>query len=203
MSGVRAQLQLVLCGVWLASCARDVTPAAAAACSAVEQCGGDVQGTWHVDACYLSVQQPQVQGCEAASTSAEALEPMGRVIFEDTTYTFDFSLTMRIHIQLPETCRHAAGMSFECAELGGTLARGETLQCSTLEGGACDCSADLSITGDDVGPYSAHDERLSLRAEPFDYCVQSDRLLLNHRIAVEMDAPEPMITLLQLTLMKR
>lgn len=187
----------------LLGCGSEAPRAPSDACNPVAQCGGDVRGAWDlVDACYLSVERPMVDNCEAATSSAEVLEPSGGVSFDGERYTFDFMVTMRLTVHLPEHCLHQGDATFTCAELGGPLPRGATLVCAAPSGGGCDCTADLPITGDDVGPYSVRDEQLQLRAEPFDYCVQGDQLLLNHRIDLELRERLSMTTLLQLTLGK-
>lgn len=163
----------------------------------MQQCGGSLLGRWSLaDACYLTVQQPVVEGCEEASATAEGVEPEGEVQFDDAAYSFRFTVTMRLTVHLPERCRLRADERYACAELGGPLAGGEPLVCSDAAGGGCDCQADLPISGNNQGPYSLRDSQLSLRGEPFDYCVQGDRLLLNH----ELSSGQSMITLLQLAL---
>jgi hypothetical protein len=166
---------------FLASC-DVVEPSDSARCGSFGACGGDIAGTWGIEA-----------SCASAGAAEDCPQSLLRYSSYNRTGTYEFAasgelvMTQRtryaLHSTLPRSCLSGASCAtYESlleSEPGGV---GETLDVDATcsDGGtSCTCDVTAAITEMFTGTYDIEGSTLTLsNGAEYDYCVEGDELSL-------------------------
>ncbi len=175
----------------------------AAACEAVQPCGGDVIGTWVAAGSCLPVSGMADMsgfglGCTGAPVTG-ALEVTGSwTANADGSFTDGTTTSGTSEIELPADCLNVSGTTTTCDRLGGALqALGyATVTCvNAASGGGCTCSATAAQTGGlgmlafgapSSGTYATGMDVVTTTAPSgstteYAYCVSGERMIMTPR----------------------
>lgn len=154
-------------------------------CGDLQSCGGKLEGSWKLDeGCYIVLEQPMLESCPNATAELHARKVEGNITFEKETYERHFEIETELLLKLPAECKDGK----ECSSMGTTLRNGSTLICADADKAAdgCECSASLTTTGNDSGPFTIRGNRVELVGETLDYCVKGSTLTLRPSESIKM-----------------
>jgi len=169
------------------------------ACEPIEPCGGELVGTWRVEAsCSERTEEQAIDTleeelppeCNGALESAESdSSDLSLTFGADGVLTVAGSSSLRLEYTFNDACLAAlypeprSASADTCTQLGPDMAGAmptalvNTASC-TFESGGCACvfafAPDLSVSG----PYTAADGQLTVEDQPLAYCVAGDELRL-------------------------
>jgi hypothetical protein len=156
----------------------------AGACG-ISGCGGDIKGTWDIEALCIRVSSKAfstgIAACDAAAQAAVAsakVTSMAQITFTDTTYTMTGTVGLDAHYVFTNACLTAGGGSSASAATCNSLQTnltntGQVGTCS-LSGETCVCDSTQSIPLSDSGSYSVDGTNLVMGSERDPFCVQGD-----------------------------
>lgn len=203
----RYSMVLVL-GAWLCACEGDDGEGGGGAsgggagiggfanqtCETLNACGGDVDGTWTVealcvaDAARLAGMSTDEPDCADLFVAAQT-DGTGTASFSNGSVSSSISLTMDLHAVWTPACIQAVSgvqsvdIVATCARLDQEYAENPNFtggSCMTVAGN-CECIVSAERPFDLGTAYTLAGERLTFAgdASPTDYCVQADRLQLS------------------------
>jgi hypothetical protein len=182
---------MVFCLLLLAACGGDDSNS----CPDVAPCGGNVVGTWRVDAACLEglgTAAANAGGlnsfCSEASVSTSGLSMTGSTITynADGTYSQTSKISGTFTINLPVACLTQRGVTVTCDQLNQSIAQSNQsssasagftgLHCNGGFGGGCACNARIEQNDTSSGRYTIQGSQLTDADGPTDFCVQGDTL---------------------------
>ena len=160
-------------------------------CGKVQPCGGNIVGTWTLDAACTSNAPVPGKVCATATAVSSNYQVSGTATFgADMTYSITEVVSGTIDVQVPASCLMSNGATVTCADFVTSLEQqnpGESVSC-TASGGVCVCTFALSSrTVSENGTYSTAgtvftETPAGQTPKSVNYCVQGNTV---HVISVD------------------
>ena len=182
-------LALAIAAACAVSCGGDST--SGASCSGGADCGGDITGRWRAVSVCTSVAQnaldpeefPEECRADMQRQVATARSTPQNLTFEfmpDGTFQESGAMLISMSLGYSASCFQAltqTPLTAEVCEQVGEMNPSETVTFSgcTFGGGACTCSASMSIELDATGTYSTNGGTITLGSSEGTYCVTDDQ----------------------------
>lgn len=160
-------------------------------CGETPNCGGDIEGSWKLaEGCYMVLEQPKLEFCPTATAELHAHKAEGNITFQKDSYVRHTEIDTELVLKLPAKCQEQEDSKEKkaCTSFGARLSNGATLVCADADNKAdgCECSASLTTTGNDSGPYKIRGNKVELVGETLDYCVKDKKLTLRPSESIKM-----------------
>jgi hypothetical protein len=160
-----------------------------ATCSPVSACGGDIKGSWKVQAACLdpaALADQAHQVCDDASLAV--LSPMvsGSITYKDdgTYVQAPSNAEATVEFTLGASCLKQGAITLTCKQVQDQLNKdpsGAQSTCVSNNGG-CKCSADAKVSGDSHGTYTVSGNTVTLndgtKEVVQDYCIVGSKLYM-------------------------